>query len=269
MKNLRKRNPPLLEKNPPSPLCWFAGQHRGCVCFPRVAWRSPPSWQNSVTGPTKGKGCCCRRLTSRDFQLIFWRTGLSFLTSVNYTHLFSEYFLWKNLCWPFSYWKRAHNPEMGTQMRWNSYRLDWLQQSFAWTLLLATWRIPKNQALRVQASVPRQLQLTLWTQLWEIFTLSFCALPGRPGLVPFKHFASKTTEESVEAACVQMNRKSWQCSPRLALSHSHCKILRLHIFPHKARTTENLCSKFSASSPLEFKTKCHVLLKLTITKAKF
>lgn len=35
------------------------------------------------------------------------------------------------------------------------------------------------------------------------------------------------------------------------------EILRLHVSTHKARTTENLCSNFSPSSALEFKTKCH------------
>lgn len=59
------------------------------------------------------------------------------------------------------------------------------------------------------------------------------------------------------AESLWMNRNSRQRPPRLALSHSHCRILRLHVSSQKARTTENLCSEFSPPSPLAFTTKCH------------
>lgn len=45
--------------------------------------------------------------------------------------------------------------------------------------------------------------------------------------------------------------------PWLALSHSHCEIFQAPISSHKVRTTENLCSKFSPLSPLEFTMKSH------------
>lgn len=133
------------EKKSTSPLSWFTGQHMGSACFPQRAWRSPRSWQNSVIGHTEGKGCCHWRQTSQDFQLSFWRTGLSFLTSVNNTQLLAE-----KHCEKFSILTGKELMTLKSAPRQGGTLTDSIDFSeiLLELWLLATWSAPKNQALR-------------------------------------------------------------------------------------------------------------------------
>lgn len=177
------------------------------------------------------------------FSADFWRTGPSSLPSLNSPSCLCRA-VWAILCCPVSHWTGAPGPGAGcSQWSWGS--LGWPQQG------PGSW--PPAELQPQALGWPELRQVCPGSSINSLNPalrnccsrlLSFtCGQGSRP-------LAWNVLEE---AASLQRNRNSYPCPPQsLSLQDS-----QLLISSHKARTTENLRSKFSPPSPLELTTKCH------------